>query len=77
MNNLPYTLTEAQWEEIKASYFHSCVYCNRQDVPLQREHIVPVTKGGGYTPDNIVPACASCNSSKGNKNLIVWMGTRI
>jgi 5-methylcytosine-specific restriction endonuclease McrA len=32
---------------------------------LAREHVTPVSRGGGYTTLNIVPSCARCNSKKG------------
>ncbi|HVA89849.1 MAG TPA: HNH endonuclease, partial [Chloroflexota bacterium] len=37
------------------------------------DHIDPVTLGGKTIPSNIVPACVSCNSSKGNRNLDEWL----
>jgi len=30
------------------------------------DHVIPLSKGGKHLPSNVVPACASCNSSKGN-----------
>ena len=65
---LPATLTEAGWEEILAQHFGRCHYCGRDDMPLAQDHIIPVSKGGGYTKENIVPACQRCNSSKGTKD---------
>ncbi len=32
-----------------------------------RDHVVPLSKGGEHSEDNLVPACAPCNLSKGNK----------
>lgn len=68
---LPNTLTESQWLNIK-SYFHNkCAYCGKE-IPLTQEHFIPVSKGGEYTHNNILPACQSCNSSKGNRNFFIW-----
>ena len=36
------------------------------------EHVVPVASGGATSVDNIIPACQSCNSSKGKKDMIEW-----
>ena len=36
------------------------------------DHVVPVSKGGSTSADNIIPACQSCNSSKNNKDIIEW-----
>ena len=64
---LPSTLTEEQWEWLLDYYGHRCAYCGRgerQAGTLAREHVIPVSMGGGYTLKNIVPACTSCNSTK-------------
>lgn len=58
------TLTAMEWECIKDSFDHCCVYCNRKMQRLTQEHIIPVMHGGHYTQFNIVPACQSCNSRK-------------
>ena len=39
---------------------------------LHQEHFIPLSKGGGYTHNNIIPACRSCNSSKWNNNFFDW-----
>jgi len=62
-------LTREQWQEIKSFYDNRCVYCGNKFERLTQDHIIPVTKGGGYTFSNIVPACRSCNSRKGNREL--------
>jgi len=45
---------------------HTCQYCgsNRQ---LTLDHVIPVSKGGQHTWDNIVTACEKCNNSKGDR----------
>lgn len=42
-----------------------CAYCG--GVATTRDHIVPVSRGGSNIPTNVVPACLSCNSRKGNR----------
>jgi Zn finger protein HypA/HybF involved in hydrogenase expression len=49
----------------------ACAYCET-GMPLQWEHIIPASKGGPDTIDNMVLACPSCNQSKGNKNVLEW-----
>jgi len=63
---LPHTFTLEQWVQCKNYFSNRCCYCG-QEVELTMEHLVPVAKGGGYSQQNIVPACGSCNSSKGTK----------
>lgn len=58
-------LTRSQWEEIKCAYGHRCVYCGEKPLRLTMDHITPLARGGNHTASNIVPACKSCNSSKG------------
>jgi 5-methylcytosine-specific restriction endonuclease McrA len=43
----------------------TCQYCgSRQQLTV--DHVVPRSKGGGSTWDNIVAACAPCNRRKGD-----------
>ena len=57
--------TAAQWLAIKVIYRWSCVYCGKKTAALTQDHIIPLSKGGSHTMENIVPACAHCNSKKG------------
>jgi len=36
------------------------------------DHVVPLIRGGRHSVGNIIPACRSCNSSKGGKFIIEW-----
>lgn len=47
---------------------YSCVYCGSKK-QLTIDHIIPKSKGGGNTWDNLVTCCISCNSKKGDKML--------
>jgi len=71
VDNLPYTLTEEQWEYIKNKFDNKCCYCG-EDLPITHDHFIPVIKGGGYTLDNIVPACKRCNSKKHDGDFLEW-----
>jgi hypothetical protein len=50
-----------------------CAYCNSSEV-LSNDHIVPKRECHFAEIHNIVKACKSCNSSKGDKDLIEWWG---
>jgi 5-methylcytosine-specific restriction endonuclease McrA len=52
-----------EWNEIKAKYRHRCAYCGCKK-RLTMDHIVPIARGGKHEPQNIAPACRSCNSRK-------------
>ncbi len=45
---------------------HTCRYCGASapDVRLTVDHVVPATLGGSDGPENLVAACADCNSGK-------------
>lgn len=74
--NLPSTLTTKQWLSCLEYWNHTCAYCGAQQSfwhVLEQEHHVPVSTGGGYTADNIVPACKSCNSRKLDRVASDWL----
>jgi hypothetical protein len=51
-----------------------CVYCEKPCDELQWEHIIPRSRGGFDTIDNMVLACRGCNSTKGTYDLFEWYG---
>ena len=65
------TLTFEQWETIKVVFNNSCAYCGN-DKKIEQEHFIPLSKGGEYTRNNIIPACKSCNSSKQDQDFFKW-----
>lgn len=49
-----------------------CFYCGARLNPAVNytvDHIVPQVNGGDDALDNLVPACRSCNSTKGSKDI--------
>lgn len=60
--DLPATLTSEQWRETLEGTDYKCVYCG---APWEhQDHFVPVSMGGGFTVNNVVPACGECNRKK-------------
>lgn len=57
------TLTAAQWLETLKRAHYRCYYCKKKR-PLTMDHVIPLSKGGLHTQENVVPACRECNSSK-------------
>ena len=44
---------------------HRCQYCgSKHDLTL--DHVIPRSKGGPHTWDNVVTACSTCNGHKGS-----------
>ncbi len=58
-------------DSIKESWNHQCAYC-RSTHNLTLDHVNPKTKGGHNTTNNVVPACRSCNQSKGSNHWLSW-----
>ncbi len=46
-----------------------CLYCGREfsRPSLTRDHVLPLSKGGRDTWENVVSACFTCNSRKANR----------
>lgn len=65
-------LTEGQWADLRSAW-GGCAYCGAYDVPLQKDCMLPISRGGRYTLSNVVPACRSCNASKCNHEVTAWM----
>lgn len=60
-----------QWEACKTHFDNACAYCGHKK-RLEKEHFIPLSKGGEYTVNNIVPACRQCNGSKHTKSFFNW-----
>jgi 5-methylcytosine-specific restriction endonuclease McrA len=72
MDRVEHDLTDEQWTALKAAW-GGCAYCDATDVPLQRDCVLAISRGGRYTLDNVAPACASCNASKCNEEVTGWL----
>lgn len=70
--------TAAEWRECLEHFDHRCAYCLRHESEvgkLARDHMRPLTRGGSNWPENLVPACKSCNSSKNAKTPLEFART--
>ena len=45
----------------------SCQYCGSRNDPLSIDHVIPKSRGGGDTWENVTTACLGCNVRKGNR----------
>lgn len=64
-------LTPAQWTAIQTAW-GACAYCGGPG-PWQKDCVLPLSRGGRYTVENVVPACRSCNASKSNDEVTGWL----
>jgi 5-methylcytosine-specific restriction endonuclease McrA len=44
-----------------------CVYCGKQEVPFEIDHVRPKSRGGSDRVSNLVLSCHDCNQAKGNQ----------
>jgi 5-methylcytosine-specific restriction endonuclease McrA len=72
---LTITSNERTWKvppvnrrEVLRRDHHSCQYCG-SGKHLTLDHVMPRSKGGSHTWDNVVAACERCNSRKGDLTL--------
>lgn len=49
-----------------------CVYCGMRSGTLTCDHVVPVSRGGSSTLDNLVTACLACNLAKSTMTPKEW-----
>jgi hypothetical protein len=64
------------WRKIRAVIFerddYTCQYCGERGKKLECDHVIPVSRGGSHTDDNLVTACFKCNRSKRDKLVHEW-----
>jgi hypothetical protein len=72
MDRVEHDLSDEQWSALQAAW-GGCAYCGATDTPLQRDCVLPLSRGGRYTLENIVPACPSCNTSKCGDEVTGWL----
>ncbi len=72
MAAVEHDLTDGQWAALRDAW-GGCAYCGAADRPLQKDCLLPISRGGRYTLTNVVPACGSCNASKCNTEVTTWL----
>src|SRR5215203_5255395 len=72
LGRVEHDLSAEQWAALGAAW-GGCAYCGATDGPLQRDCVLALSRGGRYTVDNVVPACATCNTSKCNEEVTTWL----
>lgn len=50
-----------------------CAYCH--NLATTADHVIPHTRGGTTDAANLVAACRTCNTSKGDRTLVEWIAT--
>lgn len=52
------------------SFEQKCFYCDGNFDSI--DHVVAISRGGTNDLNNLVPCCNFCNSSKNNKDVLIW-----
>lgn len=63
------TYTVGEWAALLIETGNKCLCCGKTGITLSIDHIVPVSKGGTNTIDNLQPLCIICNVKKGTKTI--------
>lgn len=74
------SFTRDEWTLCKAFFTEDrvlrCAYCGKPIKKATQDHVIPLAYGGENTAANIVPACNSCNASKGNESMGEWFRSK-
>ncbi len=66
-------LTAAEWCDLIAYYDGRCAYCFAKPLRLEKDHVMPISRGGHHVKSNVVPACRICNAEKHDKTPQEWL----
>lgn len=66
---IPYRMQQVSKRNILVRDSYRCMYCGKRGTgnELELEHIVPKSRGGKNTWENLVAACRKCNQKKGDR----------
>ncbi|MCO5250112.1 MAG: HNH endonuclease [Candidatus Kapabacteria bacterium] len=64
---MPYKRIDLSRKNILKRDNHRCQYCGKKTLDITIDHIIPKSRGGMDTWDNLVAACVRCNNRKGNR----------
>lgn len=66
------TMPKADWDALLGEFHGCCAFCGdgatRQNRGIVPDHLIPVTDYGELVLGNVVPACQTCNDSRGNSD---------
>lgn len=63
------TLTVAEWMTLVEQCGYRCLACGDQPDTLSIGHVIPHSRGGPLTRDNVQPLCMPCNRAQGSKTI--------
>lgn len=69
--NLSFNFSHIEW--LKKYQDNKCFYCEKDMERYTIDHIIPINSNGTNSFDNILLCCRSCNSSKQDTELLLWI----
>ena len=75
IEEVDYTLDD--WRDVMLHFHGQCAFCGKTEgrakkERFDRDHLIPLSKGGKTERKNIIPACSKCNRGRGNKDWLEW-----
>ncbi len=64
--------TEEEWRARLDDWHGLCAYCLAAKA-TERDHVVPISRGGSDDIENIVPSCLPCNRGKQDRTPSEWL----
>lgn len=65
-----HSLTHEEWDRLLIDFKFSCAFCGEvasiENRGIVADHLIAASKHGEYVIGNIVPACQTCNDTRGN-----------
>jgi hypothetical protein len=68
--------TREEFEALCEAFEFRCAYCGDAPDALTEDHVEALSIGGSDSIDNVLPACASCNASKGTESVDEFLERR-
>ena len=57
-------VTEKQWRSVLEKYGNKCLYPNCENTDITQDHVIPLSRGGMHSVDNLQPLCKKHNFEK-------------
>jgi len=54
---------------------NECVFCGAKE-ELETDHLIPKSRGGPDSADNLVLSCKACNTSRNDRGVFEWLGLK-
>lgn len=73
-------MSKADWSRVLEEFSAICIFCGSEGTAENRgivpDHLIPVTQFGELVLGNTVPACQTCNDSRGDRAWRPFLRTR-